>query len=187
MTRIVPVALLAVALTACSYPSTYVRETAEPGEIVWAYDTSLIATRDGQPIARPTTWGGLTEAVACVDEARTYAEEAESKGTWGQALAYTGAGVMLTSPVLGLATGIAVGAGVGFGTSALTNEPLFALYSFPIAYVTTLGATFLFLMAGAATSVGGNVLVAQAWPPALDAVNVYNDNFATEPACQAPR
>jgi hypothetical protein len=77
---------LVVFAIGCSHRSTYTRKYAAPGEIVWAYDGGLVATRDGV-VLNGRRWQGLAEALSCVPEAATLAQKATERGPKAQAQA----------------------------------------------------------------------------------------------------
>jgi hypothetical protein len=165
---------LAATESACGVHSSYTRTTAHPGEIVWAYDDGLTATRDGVVVAKSTGWSGLADAVGCVEPARVRAEEAQFNGSVGPALGWTGAVGMVASPVVGIGSGIAIGSLSVFGESTAVAVGMLSGIAIGVATFT----------AAWGMSVSGAALQAMALPGALDAVNIYNDVYETTAACR---
>lgn len=167
------VALVAV-LGGCGARSSYLRESADAEELVWAYDDGLeLTTGTNVPVAEAPGWDGLSGAVGCVDDARAYAEEAESLGSWASIASWTAVGVIAGGA--GVTSGLLLLGVVGLGAGP---GPLIVAGALSLLVVGGTAAASVALLVWAAD------LDARALPAALDAVNVYNDRFAEEPACR---
>jgi len=153
-------ACAAALLAACGAQSAHIRPNAKPGEIVWAYDGELQATKDGRVVATPNTWGGLEEAVFCVDDARRYARDAEVHGTGGTALLWSGVTLVL--------------GGAGGGLYLMLEKDQFGAGAGTLAGGMLVGLTLELI---------GVNLLGKAPAEALDAVNCYNDHFEATAGC----
>jgi hypothetical protein len=153
------VLLAVIAGSGCGATATY-RPAASPGEIVWSYDGTLQAVKDGQVVASGATWSKLPNAVRCVPRAQELAREAKSSGTTAQVLLWTGLAV------------IAAGAGGGAALLATQDNAW-----------TGLGVLTGGLSVGAGLSAGGVRLEPKAVVKATDAVNVYNDYYSASGSC----
>jgi hypothetical protein len=158
---VLPLCLLATA--ACSSTSRYTPQHLPSQALAWHFDDGLEVYKGGQKIAGQNTWSGLAEAVACVDAARDEAESAHSKSILAKVFVYSGSAVALAGSA-GMIGGVA---------QSEMNETL--------------------VLAGGGAAIGGllSLLVgvlfdAGARPDALDAVNIYNDEYAATPGCLTP-
>lgn len=160
-----PWAVLLLVATGCAH-SRATRTDAPPQEVVWSYRTAyaphaaagLRANMGGTPVAVAPHWAGLGSALACVPAARDYAARAEARSASGSAMATMGAVI-----TLGGLTWAAVNPDAGPIDASL------------------LGATSA--VGGLGLWIGGGVLLRQGQARAVDAVNVYNDEWPTTAAC----
>ena len=175
MNRIALCALVVVFQTGCVAQYTYRRETADADEIVWGWDGHLVATKNGHRVAEATTWSGLSDAVFCVDRAKELAAQAEQNGGRGSVVAVLGLIAEYTSPLTGIGTGV--------GLFVLTRPTLDAGPAAALAVASGVLVGSALFFGGAGVAVAGVALQAKALPEALDAVNMYNDERETTPAC----
>ena len=162
---------LCVALSLASgcgtHQSTYVRQAASPGELVWRYDDRLQVTRNGQVVAEGGAWHGLDTAVRCVPLARDRATAATARHRKGSTTLWIG--------VIGAIVGVTV------GTVLFASDPDDADRAVPGLF--TIAGSLLF---GAVTVPIGGYLRASANARGIDAINLYNDKLAGGACTPAP-
>ncbi len=155
-TRLVALALAVLVAGCGTYESTYSRRAAAPRELVLTYhDNRFRVTLAGQMVAESGDWGGLSQAVSCAPEARTWAESAASRAGTGTIFVRGGVAMMIG----GVAAGTALVVADAHGDTLLIGG-LGALSSVVIGLIAL--PTGLYLRADADTR-------------AIDAVNRYND------------
>lgn len=161
---------LALAGGCGTHQSTYVRQAASPGELVWRYDEHLQVTQQGKVVAESDDWKGLAAAVSCVPLAHEWAEEATARHRKGTRMLWAG--------LLGGGVGFTLGTVVFFSNINDHDDRALA------GVLTALGSM---IFASVATPVGAHMRVA-AGARGIDAVNVYNDKLAAGacPAVSAP-
>lgn len=157
------IALLCGSIGCASGKSTYRSRRATGGELRWAYDGGLQATRGGELVV-DTGWDGLADAVACVPKAAELASSARSQDTAARILSNVGLLSMLGG--LGAAVGVVV-------ASDDINDA--ALPSLAI-----LGGSLVFGLIFVA--IGGSQ-GARSLANGLDAVNMYNDAYVKQAGC----
>ena len=160
MMRQILALITVVTVAGCSGArATYVRSTAAANELVWDYDSGLEVSQNGQTVS----WGDLPEAVICVPAALRHAETANSASTAQGWLLGTGLAVFV-----GGTTFSAVQLAEDIDDNLVTSLSVF-------------GGSFLLsmILLGISNGQGAKVM-----PNRIDAVNVYNDSFAANPACR---
>lgn len=162
MKRLTTTAIVILVLVGCSSTAKYKPQHLGAQELAWHFDNGLEVHQDGKKVSGGVWWGGLEDTVGCVEAAADEASGARNKAVIGKsivfgsgAIAIGGSGVMLASV---------------FQEDTDTN----------------------LLLTGAGVAIGGlltmivGVLVdAGATPDAIDAVNIYNDEYASTPGCAA--
>lgn len=152
--------------------STYTvqQRLSEPGLLVWVNGDNGPAiwkdeqTGDFRGVAAPRQWQGLSEAVGCVKRARDEADLATATATPGVVVAWTGAGIALGG----------VGAWLGMWAYDSDDDALFTA-----GVVTALVAGGV----GLVLALVGRSRVMLGQAHAVDAVNIYNDDYSETPAC----
>ena len=151
-------------MVACASPqSAYHRQSADSGELTWAYDGGLKLHKNGTEVS-DDGWSGLSEVVRCVPEAAELAGTARTRQIVGPILVTTG----LVALVGGSAASIVL----------LADD-----------FDNNLGLS-LGLLGGAVVSglvlglIGGDQLQGS-MTRGVDAVNMYNDEFRSRPECQS--
>lgn len=153
-------AALAATVAGCSsYQSSYRRSRGAPSELIWAYHDRFQITQDGKIVAEQHDWDALSGVVACVPQARAWAETAASRDRIGTALLWSGIGA--------IATGLAIGITLVLAHPH-DNGPLV------VGGIAALGG----IVGGMPLALTGSVMRDRADATAIDAVNLYNDERA---------
>jgi len=170
------VALAAFAGSGCGISSSYVREEMPDGELQWhVREGKLSVTKGSVEVGHERSWGRLPDAVACVEEARVFADDAAEMSTWGEVLIWTSVGVLVVGSMAGVGFGVVAGLTSGSGVSVVDATQRVG--------TVMLGTWAAVLLIGAAGSQVGVGQVDSSLPMAMDAVNAYNDKYQTTPAC----
>lgn len=151
-------AAVSPAIGCASSQSTYVRQSAAPGELVWRYDDRLQVTRDGQLVAEAGRWDGLAAAVACVPRARDWASSATSRHYSGTAMLWAGL--------------ISMFAGVGFAEVEIARTDGHPNDAVVLGSLTA-------AIAGSIVALTGLHRRDTAIVRGIDAVNLFNDSIAS--------
>jgi hypothetical protein len=161
MKYLVSVIFFLVFFSGCAtITSTYAPANPNPKEIVWKYQDGLEAVQGGQVIGSAPEFGALSSIVACVPEAAGSASSAKAAYYAGHTFLWTGVAGMLA------------------GTGVAVAEVLEQDDSYDKAFV-GLGA----IGGGIVFSIIGAGIMGTVFPNAVDAVNMYNDEYATRPEC----
>jgi hypothetical protein len=153
-----------------SIPTQYNRHKAAKGEIVWAFDEGLIASKDSirmYVVACDT----LSKAVSCVKEAKSLVELAGRNYSKSSIFVLTGLSVFI--------------AGVTYGVITMYND---RMASGQIRTDPTPERGELIMLGGAI--IGGIIenigakYLAEGVAQEIDAVNIYNCNFQKTPECK---
>ncbi len=159
------IVLLCGSVGCASGKSTYGSRRATGGELRWAYDGGLQATRGGELVV-DTGWDGLTDAVACVPMAAELASSARS-----QAIA---ASIVSNLGLIGMLGGIGASVGVVAASDDIGDAAVPSL--------AILGGSLLFGLIF--VGIGGSQR-ARSLANGLDAVNMYNDAYVEQAGCPA--
>lgn len=165
-------ALSAVMLfAACGATSSYKKQNSDNREIVWKYDNALQATKGGTSVAELDSWSNLPEAVACVPEAKELAESAAVDSIMGSILTIGGTVVLVGGVVAGMGV-------ILVPILALNADIMLPLIA---GGTITMGS----LLAGMVVMLTGTHFAQTATVSGIDAVNIYNDNYADKASCRA--
>jgi len=160
--QIAAVATAASLALACGgTQSQYVPKHAPAGEITWGWDDGLTANKDGKEVSRGQGWDGLPEAVECVPRAQELAADADSSASTGSGMLWGGVGAMVG------------GMAVGIGLAAADTDNV----------GTGIGVMIAGLVGGAVLMIIGGNKIGGAQTKAVDAVNIYNDEYGASPQC----
>jgi len=157
------IVLLCGSIGCASGKSTYRSHRATGGELRWAYDGGLQATRGGELVV-DTGWDGLADAVACVPQASELANSARSQAIAAPILSNVG--------LLGMLGGF----GAAVGVVAVSDD----IGDAAVPSLAILGGSLLFGLIF--IGIGGSQR-AKSLANGLDAVNMYNDAYATQSGC----